>query len=144
MNLGPYEIALIAGGFTIVGALLGAWIGYRNALNLHRVAEFNKAAAVFRASFVDIIQSIRDTGLMPGDDGWYAFIVKNYTKEFFTDLERAKILFEPHLSIRALSGLNSAWDTFTNWNAHFTKDYKGNKIDFLGHIYSVLEYAQPK
>ena len=63
MNLGPYEIALIAGGFGIVGALLGAWATYRlsvklaqrtyeNAIDLMQRQEFDKAAADFREAFL--------------------------------------------------------------------------------------------
>ena len=108
MNLGPYEIALIAGGFTIIGALLGAWIGYRNALNLYRITEFNKAASTFRAAFVDSIHTIKDSGLKPGDEGWYALLPKIYTATVEAELEKAKIIFEPYLPPKERTGFNSA------------------------------------
>ena len=53
MNLSPYEIALIAGGFTIVGTLLGAWLGYRFSLSLTNVTQRRRAAMKFREAFKD-------------------------------------------------------------------------------------------
>jgi hypothetical protein len=59
LNLSAYEIALIAGGFTIIGTLLGAWITYRNALEIQKVTEFNKAAALFRTTFTDELRELK-------------------------------------------------------------------------------------
>lgn len=69
MQLTAYEIALIAGGFGIVGALLGALLSYRfaiklaniNAANAARQAEtnaFRDARAMFRAAFAPAIAQI--------------------------------------------------------------------------------------
>jgi hypothetical protein len=51
LNFSAYEIALIAGGFTIVGTLLGAWLGYRLSLSLTNVTERRRAAIKFREAF---------------------------------------------------------------------------------------------
>ena len=53
MNVSVYEIALIAGGFTIIGTLLGAWLGYRFSLSLANVNERRKAAMKLRGAFKD-------------------------------------------------------------------------------------------
>ena len=69
MQLTAYEIALIAGGFGIVGALLGALLSYRcaiklaniNAANAARQAETNAlrdARAMFRAAFAPALAEI--------------------------------------------------------------------------------------
>lgn len=58
MNISPYELVLIAGGFTIVGALVGGWIGYKNALSIYNITEFNKAASKFREAFTEEIRFI--------------------------------------------------------------------------------------
>ena len=69
MQLTAYEIALIAGGFGIVGALLGALLSYRfaiklaniNAANAAKQAETNAirdARAKFRAAFAPAIAQI--------------------------------------------------------------------------------------
>ena len=51
MQLGPYEIALIAGGFTIVGALLGSFVTYRFALHLSSVNARRDAGRRLREAF---------------------------------------------------------------------------------------------
>jgi hypothetical protein len=53
MNVSAYEIALIAGGFTITGILLGAWLGYRFSLSLANVNERRRAAMKLREAFKD-------------------------------------------------------------------------------------------
>jgi len=53
LNLSAYEIALIAGGFTIVGTLLGAWLGYRFSLSLAKVNDRRRAAMKLRDAFKD-------------------------------------------------------------------------------------------
>lgn len=58
MNLSAYEIALISGGFTLVGLLLGAWVGYYFSIRLMNRQEFNKAATNFRTSFIEEIRFI--------------------------------------------------------------------------------------
>ena len=64
MSFGPYEIALITGGFTIVGALAGALvggrIGYNNALSFYKTTEANKASAQFREAFLPEILFLRE------------------------------------------------------------------------------------
>jgi len=44
MFLTPYQLALIAGGFTIIGALLGNWISHRFSDYRDRRKERNEAA----------------------------------------------------------------------------------------------------
>lgn len=51
MQVGPYEIALIAGGFTIIGTLLGAFVTYRFALHLSRVNARLDAGRRLREAF---------------------------------------------------------------------------------------------
>ncbi|MGV8058623.1 MAG: hypothetical protein AB2L12_11450 [Smithellaceae bacterium] len=58
MNLSPYELVLIAGGFTFIGALVGGWIGYKNALCIYNITEFNKSANKFREAFTEEIRFI--------------------------------------------------------------------------------------
>jgi hypothetical protein len=53
LNLSAYEIALIAGGFTIIGILLGAWLGYRFSLSLANINERRRAAMKLREAFKD-------------------------------------------------------------------------------------------
>ena len=63
MHLTAYEIALIGGGFTIVGALLGGWITYRFALCLSKINAIREAGARLRCSGDTILNS---TGVFRG------------------------------------------------------------------------------
>ena len=51
MQLSPYEIALIAGGFTIAGALVGSFVTYRLALQLASVSARRDAGRRLREAF---------------------------------------------------------------------------------------------
>ena len=51
--------ALLAGGFTILGAIVGGLISYCSARSTRRHAHFNEAAAQFRSAFVDTLFRLR-------------------------------------------------------------------------------------
>ena len=53
MHLNAYEIAVIGVFGTIIGALLGAWIGYRLSMSLAKDAERRRA-------FVKLVKEFRD------------------------------------------------------------------------------------
>ncbi|MGP8153584.1 MAG: hypothetical protein ACLQBQ_05505 [Smithella sp.] len=69
MELTALEIADIAGGFGIVGTLLGVWIAYRNALKIMQRQEFNKAASDLRASFAPQLFYLRSLKSTEGSNG---------------------------------------------------------------------------
>lgn len=58
LNISAYEIALIAGGFTIIGTLLGALLGYRFSLSFAKVTERHRAAMKIRDAFKDEILAL--------------------------------------------------------------------------------------
>lgn len=58
MQLGPYDIALIAGGFTVVGALLGSFVTYRFALHLSSVNARRDAGRRLREAFAPELASL--------------------------------------------------------------------------------------
>ena len=68
MSLTPYDIALIAGGFAIVGVLSGSFITYRFALILANKGERRSAAIKLRTAFSQQLASIklaeRDTAVL--------------------------------------------------------------------------------
>ena len=97
MSLCAYEIALIAGGFTIVGAILGAWIAYRTALKTLRITEFNKAAAIFRAKFSCVQREMNNVSIP--EHGLAATIVYDLIKNALPKHEIAFIRFVPYLRI---------------------------------------------
>jgi len=110
LSLGPYEIAIIAGGFTIIGALLGAGIGYRNALKLHNIVEFNNAAAQFRNVFLGEILFLRDNirieGVYPSNK-----INEVLGGAIFNHM-KALVQFEPFLNAAERKRLCGVWNDY--------------------------------
>ncbi len=60
MNLSAYGIALIAGGFTIVGALIGGLIAYRFALILARQNAKREAGRRLREAFNPLLTKVQN------------------------------------------------------------------------------------
>ena len=59
MSLTAYEIALISGGFAILGVLLGVLITYYFSIRLMKRQEFNQAAKEFRIAFSEELTKLR-------------------------------------------------------------------------------------
>ncbi len=51
MQLGSYEIALIGVGSTIIGAMVGAWVGYRLTISLSKITAKQNASLRLREAF---------------------------------------------------------------------------------------------
>lgn len=111
MNLTPYELALIAGGFTIVGALVGAWIAFRNAISVYKLDEFNKAAAVFRCAFYPDIIYLKHGSRIEGvghADNLSAFLLQGYLHRHLKAMET----FKDFLSPRNRKGIDKEWQKY--------------------------------
>jgi len=143
LSLSAYEIALIGGGFTLLGVLVGGLISYYFSTILINRQEFNKAAAEFRATFVDDIfriqRSVENThnvwGERPGD-----IAIAN---------EKAKIIFESFLTGDRACCFNSAWDEYIKddigENSPLTEEGREKIAGIrLSHIKNLLEFAKPK
>ena len=147
MNLSAYEIALIAGGFTIIGALLGSWIGYRNALKINIIMEFNKAAAEFRAAFIEE-QRLLDPNSFA--DRASAGSASSILKNAIHNHERAMIIFEPFVCKSQIEEYKQAWRDYAGENNNFPqytgdtalKKEEGRKLA-LSNIEKLLKFAQP-
>ena len=110
MNLTPYEIALIAGGFTIVGTLIGAIIGNRNAISLNKIVEFNKAAATFRSAFTSELRELKtiikyDMEIVEDD-------ITKMLGSSAIKFENACIIFRPYLKKSKRICFNNAWKEY--------------------------------
>ncbi len=72
MILTNYQIALIAGGFTIIGGLLGAWINHRLAQSrdkeLRKKDRFDAAALKFRGIIAKELSEFKSRGGIFYDD----------------------------------------------------------------------------
>lgn len=160
MNLNPYEIALIAGGFTIIGVLLGAWVGYRNAIRIQRIVEFNKAATDFRNAFLRELIFLRHNASIPGGERSYTTLDEFLQAGYIHRHLRALEVFKDYLSARERSGIDKAWQEYCyhpdnpsilyfeqySWMvANKGKDYeKQLKNIAVDRIEKILEFAKPK
>jgi len=144
----------------VLGYLLKTQIDHRLAISRNyeviRVSEFNKAAATFRAAFVDEIYTLRRSEKYGEKDP-----LNILTEPIFAGHEKAKIMFEPFLSNTDLSAFNIAWDNYRN----YYRRYHENKVNVenansfspgdtdtikeiskfcLDHIDSLFSFAEPK
>jgi hypothetical protein len=68
MDIGPYVIALIGVGGIIVGALLGAWIGFRLSVSLARIKEIERAKRRLREAFKTELLALSPSQHALGED----------------------------------------------------------------------------
>lgn len=156
MNLSPYELVLIAGGFTIIGALLGGWIGYRNAIGIYNIAEFNKAASAFRNVFLPIITYLKHNANIGGigsSNNLHEILFSGYLRQL-----KALEIFKIHLSSKDREGIEKAWQnycksqsdpTVLNFEQYSTKNATSEQEKELKHlahtrINKILKFAEPK
>ena len=155
MQTTPYEIAIIAGGFAIVGALLGAWIGYRNALNLYNVTEFNKAATTFRNAFYPELIFLRHNAIVAeagSSSDLGEFLFHGYMHRHLKAFE----VFKDYLSPREKAGIDKAWQEYCGHCDHpdeprfaqysyksTERETKGEKLKQLAlqRIEKILEFS---
>ncbi|MGP8153583.1 MAG: hypothetical protein ACLQBQ_05500 [Smithella sp.] len=126
----------------LLGALLTSVITRK-----HKSKErFNKAAAAFRATFVDeIFRMRRGVDILHGRFG-------ERPEEIAITNEKAKIIFEVYLPQKELVGFNAAWEKYKNpgeinkINCNPIDPEYGKKLGniYLSHINNLLEYAKPK
>lgn len=134
-NLTGYELALIAGGFGIVGALLGNWTSHRFTDYRDRRKEFNDAAAKFRSEFTEIIKTIRESH--PGTRRFETTCFFQLFTSTYHAQYNALLLFKDHLSGKEQREIEKAWDKHC-WDDYL--DEKESHGPFLHYHYnSVVE-----
>jgi hypothetical protein len=125
----------------------GVYFSRKQGMESIRIIEFNRGAADFRASFVEIIFKLRKNKT--------SFDFQIMTEEVFIGHEKAKIIFEPFVDHRELKRFNEAWKKYLNTNDEYNRDEKNpnfaspegiEKISmlYLHHIADLLEFAKPK
>jgi hypothetical protein len=158
--ISPYELAFIAGGFTIVGALVGGWIGYRSTLSIYRISEFNKAATSFRNAFIPEITFLKHNAVIPDNERHYADLNEFLEAGYIDRHLKAFEIFKNHLSSKERQEIDKAWREYCyhpdNQYILFFEQYSwrvANKgIGYekqlqslaLNRIEKILEFAQPK
>jgi hypothetical protein len=115
MTLTAYDIALIGGGFTILGALIGALVTYflaKDRAKQDRIADrHNQAVSEFKAAFNDALINLLF------HENTVAFIIK----QFFTDHKVAYLSFREQLSDQKKKLFDQAWSQYENY---FNKNVK--------------------
>lgn len=107
----------------VFGTILGVCLGYKFSINASLLAikqqEFNRAAAKFRAAFIEAQRLLAkhytyDVAINKDKPSVFEILDK-----FFVRHERAVIRFRPFLSDDVLRGFNKAWETYCckdNWD----------------------------
>lgn len=67
MFVTPYQLVLIAGGFTILGALLGNWLSHFFSGNRDRRKEFNEAAEILNKKLIAERNNVSPFAHSPSD-----------------------------------------------------------------------------
>jgi hypothetical protein len=104
-NVSAYDIALIGGGFTIVGALLATITTYWLAPYLARQNEFLRAASEFRAAFTPTLGALESGAETPL--GLQAFLFDSYEKQL-----KAVSSFEHTVAKRDRASFSQAWKQY--------------------------------
>jgi len=165
-NITAYQIALIAGGFTIIGVLLGTLLSYclsrklirethENALQLIRIGEFNKAASKFREVFLPIRIALNPAEFSLEED------LSVFLENNFNNLRRAVIDFSDFLDSGTKSKFLDAWHEYyrhpdhrdknivpflEQYSCHGLSPQKKHEMKQLvqSRIEKILEFAKPK
>jgi hypothetical protein len=103
LELSTYEIAIIGVGGTIVGALLGAWFGYRFSLSLANVAARREAATRLIEAFKDEILAL--------NPALYAMKVDlaTFLESAFPKHRAAVLYFSYFLKPKERTAFHNAW-----------------------------------
>jgi hypothetical protein len=145
LNLSPYQIALIAGGFSIIGVLLGAWIGYRNALKLHGIVEFNKAATAFRNAFLCELIFLKYDAHLPECERTYTNPQELLRAGYSFRHLKAFNIFRDYLSNKEKVAIDKAWKEYCKFEKYPSKDNEADlKKVALKNIEKILQFAKYK
>lgn len=112
MNLTAYEIALISGGFTLVGTLLGGFITYRFALRLAYINDKRLAGTKLRETFADVLSTLR----YPPEGITIGFAIPEILGESFPKHDMAVKEFRHFISGTEYDYFNKAWQKYYDYS----------------------------
>ena len=132
-----YETTLIGGGFTIIGVLVGGFIGYYFSTRLINRQDFNKAATEFRNAFIIQLNFLKyNVNFGSGDTSNIGEYLKaHYVKSHLVAFE----VFRNYLSTKERKAIDKAWVEYCNFN-----QYSNNKDLALKNLEDVLKFAKHK
>lgn len=126
MSLCPYELYLIAGGFTIIGALIGAYSGYYFATRLMTRQEFNRLASNFHIALINQSRIIKRSSFIN--------VSTDELDIAFTNAETAFLTFIPLLGKRQRESINVMWNNYNNGNKTHKDIVKFHAYDLLNSV----------
>lgn len=163
---------IVAALIGVIGGLFGVWIGglvsrkssreatevsNKNAINIINRQEFNRAAAEFRAAFIEVQRLLAKHYTYEVAIDKEKPSVFEILDERFVDHERSVIRFRPNVPQDVKLGFDAAWKTYCckdNWDVFLScYSQKGGNDPSeemqlmklaIGHIENLLSYAQPK
>lgn len=139
MNLSPYELALIAGGFTIIGSLVGALTTYFLGKDISRRNDFNKAAKDFITAFQEELARLKLEQTFT-----YDIINPVLAKQM-----AAYYTFRGYLDKDGLEDITSAWQIYLVSAPPCPQDERNDKYEeertaLIERIEKLLEFAKFK
>ena len=140
MQLSPYEIALISGGFTIVGAFLGSYITYRFALVISNVNARHDAGRRLREAFAYEMAVLHPA---TGDKG---FDVERLLQASWLKHHSAVSEFACHLPPEKRAPFEQAWRDYyeVGGGIRFFDYYTGDnpRQKFQERVEAILKFTQ--
>jgi hypothetical protein len=145
----------------VFGTILGVCIGYKFSIKASLLAikqqEFNRAAAEFRAAFIEVQRLLAKHYTFEVAIDKDKPSVSEILEKFFVRHERAVIRFRPNVPQGVRAGFDKAWKTYCcedDWNIPLLcysqkgADDPNKEIQLIklatGHIENLLSYAQPE
>lgn len=148
MNISAYEIALIGVGGTIVGALTGAWVGYRLSISLAEITSRRIAAYNLRNIFSSITSRIRSEKITDWNE--FRTEVQNLYDNHAIEFEK----FRYYVSKSHINDYDAACRNYRNMVANRSivagttqrgaePDNRTDNERYLGVLDEILNFAKP-
>jgi hypothetical protein len=148
MNVGAYEIALIGGGFTILGALIGALVGYWLARLLANRYAIIAAKSKLRSAFSGA-QAIITVARLHAEGDHRRPSVSDFVREAFVVHAAAIEEFRPFVCAKDREAYQKAWQEYCVlelplWDGGIFMAYDGENPEFVieNKINDILLFAK--
>jgi hypothetical protein len=143
LQVSPYEIALIAGGFTILGALLGTWLAFRFSLKLADINSKRVAGLRLREAFAPELAKLQHS------QGYGLTQIPHILQAALERHQAAINEFRFFLKGDELDSLNKAWKEYyydpygdkPDFNQYTEVDV-GNIQKAIDRIQAILEFTK--
>lgn len=142
-----FFIALPIGGIIgwIIREIVSDRLARDRAIDVIKITEFNKAAAIFHAAFIEDIIFIEDT--TPSEiytKILEMILTRGVDKKIITERHRKEmIMFRPYIAECDLPGFDAAWGEYYKLDKN-EPDSKEEGEKFALHLNNLLKYAKPK